>query len=192
MFSFMPDSAEAGNVKIERISFIDEVPDEGGIGGTLSLYINGENDSAEIDKYVVELYDYSVEKQGLVELSPNNQDIYTYEVPQNTKVPEGTVFLSAIAYQEGDFSFPVQLDFLDNISGESLPIIELPALVGVGLSDDNSNDEILKPSIGAKKEKTTGWIEGDHKWYYFYNSGNLAANTTINDYRLSSSGAWIQ
>jgi hypothetical protein len=37
----------------------------------------------------------------------------------------------------------------------------------------------------------TGWREIEGKWYYFYSSGYMAFNTTIDGYALSSSGQWI-
>lgn len=44
-------------------------------------------------------------------------------------------------------------------------------------------------SDGAMK---TGWIYADGKWYYCYPaSGAMAANTTINGYKLDFTGAWI-
>ncbi|AWK49996.1 cell wall-binding protein [Clostridium beijerinckii] len=41
---------------------------------------------------------------------------------------------------------------------------------------------------GAMK---TGWINDNGTWYYLYSNGAMAANTVINGYRLSSSGALI-
>ena len=41
---------------------------------------------------------------------------------------------------------------------------------------------------GAMK---TGWINDNGIWYYLYSNGSMAANTVINGYRLSSSGALI-
>lgn len=38
-----------------------------------------------------------------------------------------------------------------------------------------------------------GWIQaGDGKWYYLYPSGAMAFNTTIDGYKLNSSGAWVK
>jgi len=37
----------------------------------------------------------------------------------------------------------------------------------------------------------TGWKSIGGKWYYFYSSGEMAANTTINGYTLSASGAMV-
>lgn len=39
---------------------------------------------------------------------------------------------------------------------------------------------------------TTGWKQIDGKWYYFYSSGYMAKNTTIDGCQLGSDGAWIQ
>ncbi|NFN94914.1 hypothetical protein FDB28_12630 [Clostridium botulinum] len=36
-----------------------------------------------------------------------------------------------------------------------------------------------------------GWKNIDGKWYYFYNNGYMAKNTTIGGYVLGSDGAWI-
>lgn len=37
----------------------------------------------------------------------------------------------------------------------------------------------------------TGWVNVYGIWYYLYSDGSMAANTIINGYRLSSSGALI-
>jgi glucan-binding YG repeat protein len=37
----------------------------------------------------------------------------------------------------------------------------------------------------------TGWKAIGGKWYYFYSSGVMAANTTIDGYKLGSNGAWV-
>lgn len=37
----------------------------------------------------------------------------------------------------------------------------------------------------------TGWRLIDGNWYYFYPNGYMASNTTIDNYYLNSSGAWI-
>ena len=37
----------------------------------------------------------------------------------------------------------------------------------------------------------TGWQNINGKWYYFYSSGAMAHDTTIDGYKLNSSGAWI-
>ncbi|MFJ5714062.1 metallophosphoesterase [Neobacillus sp. NPDC093127] len=38
----------------------------------------------------------------------------------------------------------------------------------------------------------TGWVLTGKKWYYMYVSGQMAANTTIQGYKLGSDGAWIK
>ena len=38
----------------------------------------------------------------------------------------------------------------------------------------------------------TGWFKDtDGKWYYLYANGSMAADTTVDGYHLSKSGAWI-
>ncbi|AQS07579.1 N-acetylmuramoyl-L-alanine amidase family protein [Clostridium beijerinckii] len=37
----------------------------------------------------------------------------------------------------------------------------------------------------------TGWLNDNGTWYYLYSNGAMAANTVINGYRLSASGAWV-
>ncbi|AJH01782.1 cell wall-binding protein [Clostridium beijerinckii] len=37
----------------------------------------------------------------------------------------------------------------------------------------------------------TGWLNDNGTWYYLYSNGSMAANTVINGYRLSASGAWV-
>ena len=43
-------------------------------------------------------------------------------------------------------------------------------------------------SVGVMQ---TGWVSVDGKWYYLYVSGKMAHDTTIDGYRLNSSGAWV-
>jgi glucan-binding YG repeat protein len=38
----------------------------------------------------------------------------------------------------------------------------------------------------------TGWVYYGGKWYYLYSSGEMAYNTTVEGYKVDSSGAWIQ
>ena len=37
-----------------------------------------------------------------------------------------------------------------------------------------------------------GWYTIDGKTYYFYADAHMAANTTINGYRVGADGAWIR
>ncbi len=39
---------------------------------------------------------------------------------------------------------------------------------------------------------TSRWLKIDGKWYYFYASGYMAADTTINGYYVDSTGAWVE
>lgn len=45
--------------------------------------------------------------------------------------------------------------------------------------------------LGADGGMKTGWIIDGSKYYYLYADGSMAFNTTINGYKLGSSGAWI-
>ena len=36
------------------------------------------------------------------------------------------------------------------------------------------------------------WLYNGGVWYYLYNWGGMAANTTIDGYKVDASGAWIQ
>ncbi|WP_160358166.1 cadherin-like beta sandwich domain-containing protein [Clostridium chromiireducens] len=39
----------------------------------------------------------------------------------------------------------------------------------------------------------TGWLKnGDGKWYYLYDSGVMAKSTTINGFKLDSTGSWVK
>lgn len=38
----------------------------------------------------------------------------------------------------------------------------------------------------------TGWLNDRGTWYYLHSNGAMAANTTINGYKLGSNGAWIR
>ena len=37
----------------------------------------------------------------------------------------------------------------------------------------------------------TGWKQVNGKWYFMYSDGSMAANTTINGYKVDASGAWV-
>lgn len=38
----------------------------------------------------------------------------------------------------------------------------------------------------------TGWLKDtDGKWYYLNSNGEMAIDTTINGYKVDSTGAWI-
>ena len=38
----------------------------------------------------------------------------------------------------------------------------------------------------------TGWVQLSGNWYYLYSDGSMACNTTIDNYKLGSDGAWIK
>ncbi|WP_244834230.1 hypothetical protein [Clostridium sp. BJN0001] len=43
---------------------------------------------------------------------------------------------------------------------------------------------------GAMK---TGWFnDTDGKWYYLYEDGKMASNTSVGNYKLGINGAWIK
>ena len=46
--------------------------------------------------------------------------------------------------------------------------------------------------LGTDGAMRTGWILDGGKYYYLYADGTMAYNTTINGYKLSSSGAWVK
>jgi len=56
-----------------------------------------------------------------------------------------------------------------------------------GWANDNGTWYYLDTS-GAMQ---TGWVNDNGTWYYLYSNGSMAANTKINGYKLSSSGALI-
>lgn len=37
----------------------------------------------------------------------------------------------------------------------------------------------------------TGWINVSGKWYYMYDNGAMAVNTTIGVYKIGKDGVWI-
>lgn len=45
----------------------------------------------------------------------------------------------------------------------------------------------LQPNGSMK----TGWLNDNGTWYYLYSDGSMAYDTTIDGYRVNSSGAWI-
>ncbi|NFN06058.1 hypothetical protein FDB50_15245 [Clostridium botulinum] len=46
----------------------------------------------------------------------------------------------------------------------------------------------LKPS----GEKATGWINDNGNWYFCDSLGKMLHDTVINNFKLSSNGAWIK
>ncbi len=47
--------------------------------------------------------------------------------------------------------------------------------------------------LNSTGQMLTGWfLDSDGKWYYLYESGAMAANTTIDGYKIGPSGAWMQ
>lgn len=40
--------------------------------------------------------------------------------------------------------------------------------------------------------QSIGWKEIDGKWYYFYDTGYMAHDTTVDGYTLGSDGSWIE
>lgn len=46
--------------------------------------------------------------------------------------------------------------------------------------------------LGADGAMRTGWNEINGKWYYLNSDGSMALNTTIDNYKLGSDGAWIK
>jgi len=45
--------------------------------------------------------------------------------------------------------------------------------------------------LGVDGNMQIGWILVGGKYYYLYSDGSMAANTTINGYKVDASGAWI-
>lgn len=46
--------------------------------------------------------------------------------------------------------------------------------------------------LNGTGDMATGWVSVGGKWYYLDNDGHMLANTTVGNYRLDASGAWIQ
>lgn len=65
-------------------------------------------------------------------------------------------------------------------------------IIGVPI---NAHAEWKKDNTGwwytEGKSYAKGWREIDGKWYYFYSSGYMARNTTIDGYYLNGDGQWI-
>lgn len=45
--------------------------------------------------------------------------------------------------------------------------------------------------LNSKGEKQTGWQYINEKWYFLYDTGVMAANTTINGYAVNADGEWV-
>ena len=59
----------------------------------------------------------------------------------------------------------------------------------LGLYLDVSTWYYLNASNGDMK---IGWFQVNGKWYYAYNSGALAVNTTVDGYSVNYNGEWVQ
>jgi len=46
--------------------------------------------------------------------------------------------------------------------------------------------------LGDDGNMQTGWILNNGSYYFLYDNGSMASNTTINGYKVNSSGAWIR
>ena len=46
--------------------------------------------------------------------------------------------------------------------------------------------------LGSDGAMRKGWNEINGKWYYLNSDGSMALNTTIDNYKLGSDGAWIK
>ncbi|MFF2446315.1 hypothetical protein ACFVSW_04355 [Neobacillus sp. NPDC058068] len=46
--------------------------------------------------------------------------------------------------------------------------------------------------IATNGAMQTGWIQVNKKWYFLYNDGQMAFNTTIGKYKLGNDRAWLQ
>ena len=62
--------------------------------------------------------------------------------------------------------------------------------MNTGWYKDSNNKWYNLDSSGAM---VTGWLKDNNgKWYYLNSDGSMAANTTIDGYKLGSDGAWIR
>jgi glucan-binding YG repeat protein len=190
---FIPQLAQANSIYFNNVSFVDKDPDEGEISGTLTLQIYGDSDTEHVEKYLVEFFDYSGASPVLAEITPNDQHTYTYEIPENTKIPDRAVHLVTSGLSlDGDTIFGGQITtFADNILNENLPSIDLPAPYDLGWHD-MSDDGRLDASISANKEDDRNDIT--HFVYYFHDKeGNkikqigqvpFKMNWNLNSYSL--------
>ncbi|MFK9090825.1 alkaline phosphatase PhoX [Bacillus salipaludis] len=46
--------------------------------------------------------------------------------------------------------------------------------------------------LASSGEMKTGWIQVGQKWYYLNDDGSMAANTTIQGYKINKNGEWIK
>lgn len=45
--------------------------------------------------------------------------------------------------------------------------------------------------LNANGDMATGWVNTNGKWYYLDSDGHMLSNTTIGNYKVDASGAWI-
>ena len=46
--------------------------------------------------------------------------------------------------------------------------------------------------LNSAGDMATGWVLSNGKWYYLEGDGHMLSNTTVGNYRLDASGAWVQ
>ena len=46
--------------------------------------------------------------------------------------------------------------------------------------------------LNSAGDMATGWVLSNGKWYYLDGDGHMLSNTTVGNYRLDASGAWVQ
>ena len=46
--------------------------------------------------------------------------------------------------------------------------------------------------LNSAGDMATGWVLSNGKWYYLDTDGHMLSNTTVGNYRLDASGAWVQ
>ena len=46
--------------------------------------------------------------------------------------------------------------------------------------------------MNANGSMATGWVNVSGKWYYLDSDGHMLANTSVGNYKLDASGAWVQ
>lgn len=123
------------------------------------------------------------EHQGYVELHIAPNDLGASNYTGKYKVE-----LNNVKNRNGKFeNISYTIDFFDQNKIKSNGQSSTISVTGVSASwkHDDKGWRYTEGNTWAK-----GWRHIDGKWYYFYDTGYMASNTTIGGYYFSSSGAW--
>lgn len=149
------DASTERGFEIYSINFVDTDKDEGEIGGTVTFEVKG-NDTASLEKYRIQ-FDIDEDQSKVIgEVKARGGGMYTFTIPQNTKIPKEISTLAIrYVYKPG-----ISVDWLgrstgllDNTSSSPNKIVDIPISKEVVATYDEweagMNSDELAPWIGV-------------------------------------------